>query len=136
MLARLGQQRAFTTNAFVNVTPRPTRSRCTVGIAPSVSKRWSSVRTKTMFGRVAAAAPLTAESSATPTMSSANMRWTPPRTPDMVFLRVTELRAGGGGYDGSHARLPRFERLQAYRRPAASGRIARRGDQLGRAVRD
>src|SRR5918992_1059537 len=56
MLARLGQQSEFTTNPFENVTPCPTSSRRTFGIAASVSQRWSSVRTSTMLGRASACA--------------------------------------------------------------------------------
>jgi hypothetical protein len=48
---RLGQHSELTTKLFVNVTPCATSSRSTVGIAESVSQRWSSVSTTTIFGR-------------------------------------------------------------------------------------
>jgi hypothetical protein len=48
--ARAGQHSGFTAKAFVNVTPFSTSSSVTVGIAQSVSQRWSSVATRTMFG--------------------------------------------------------------------------------------
>jgi hypothetical protein len=48
---RLGQQSELTTKLFLNVTPCATSSCSTVGIAQSVSQRWSSVSTTTMFGR-------------------------------------------------------------------------------------
>ena len=51
IVAREGQQNEFVTNAFLNVIPWSTRSDCTCGIAQRVSKRWSSVRIRTMFGR-------------------------------------------------------------------------------------
>jgi hypothetical protein len=41
----------LTTSAFVKVTPFATGSLWTVGMAESVSKRWSSMRTTTMLGR-------------------------------------------------------------------------------------
>src|SRR5438132_5340016 len=50
MVARLGQHRELTRKALANVMPWATRSRCTIGMAHSVSHRWSSVRTSTMLG--------------------------------------------------------------------------------------
>ncbi len=58
IVARLGQQSGLTANAFVNVTPWPPSSLSTVGMTDAtVSQRWSSVRTSTMFGRAACASP-------------------------------------------------------------------------------
>ena len=51
MVARDGQQNELVTNAFLKVIPWSTSRDCTWGIAQSVSKRWSSVRMRTMFGR-------------------------------------------------------------------------------------
>src|SRR5205823_12105330 len=48
--ARLGQQSESDTKPLVNVTPWADRSRCTFGMAASVSNRWSSVRISTMLG--------------------------------------------------------------------------------------
>src|SRR5512144_836234 len=56
MLERLGQQSGLATKLFVNVTPCATSERLTVRIAQSVSQRWSSVRTRTMLGGLAARA--------------------------------------------------------------------------------
>jgi hypothetical protein len=65
MLALLGQHRGFVTNAFLNVTPLATSSDCTVGMNRNVSRRWSSVRTSTTFGRAYA----DADKASTPTMT-------------------------------------------------------------------
>src|SRR5438093_11382472 len=56
MLVRLGQQSESGTNAFVNSTPFWISSEFTVGIAESVSQRWSSVRIITTLGCPAARA--------------------------------------------------------------------------------
>jgi hypothetical protein len=50
MDAREGQQSGLTTNAFEKVTPFATSSARTVGIAQSVSHRWSSVTMRTTLG--------------------------------------------------------------------------------------
>ncbi len=56
IVARLGQQIGFTTKASGKLAPRSTSSRCTVGMAQSVSKRWSSVTTRTIVGGSAGSA--------------------------------------------------------------------------------
>src|SRR5678815_2391768 len=50
MLARLGQHSGLDTYPFSNEMPFVTSSAFTVGIAQSVSHRWSSVRISTMLG--------------------------------------------------------------------------------------
>ena len=66
-----------------------------------------------MFGRVAAPAPLTAESRATPTISNVNRRWTPPRTSDMVFVQADG--APGPGSRATMNAMPDFRVSSAYR---------------------
>jgi hypothetical protein len=48
--ARDGQHSDVVTNEFLNVIPCAAISRSTFGMSPSVSKRWSSERIRTMFG--------------------------------------------------------------------------------------
>ena len=50
MLERLGQHTGLETYPFEKLTPFATSSDRTVGMAHSVSKRWSSVRIRTMSG--------------------------------------------------------------------------------------
>src|SRR5438034_9910630 len=50
MLDRLGQHSEFETNAFENVTPGAAISVRTVGMWPSATHRWSSVRMKSTLG--------------------------------------------------------------------------------------
>ena len=50
MLARLGQQSGLETYPRSNEMPWPASSDTTVGIAETVSQRWSSVRISTTLG--------------------------------------------------------------------------------------
>jgi hypothetical protein len=63
IVERLGQQSEFTTNPFVNVIPLLASVVRTVGMCASSSKRWSSVRMRTMFGCTVNPVPLTASPS-------------------------------------------------------------------------
>jgi hypothetical protein len=51
IVERLGQHSGFTTKAFGKSIPLATSWLCTIGICPSSSQRWSSVRIRIRFVR-------------------------------------------------------------------------------------
>jgi hypothetical protein len=111
MLARLGQQSGFTTNASGNVTPRAGERSERIGIAHSVSQRWSSVTIRTMSGGTpvseAADARAFAAEAGTPAATGVTSRIAPRAT------AATCLTRSG---------TPRASRRAARRRPGTRAR--------------